>query len=462
MTAALLLARRRHTVSIWEAGERLGGLWASKLDADGFFRSDNSCKVFQASYTTVPALFARMGMDWREHFHQRHDLGSDWLRPFIADSSWLDLGKLGRGLAAHLLGLGRPHELSVDEYLTTRGLSEGCSAWMRASALGGVAGTLRMTMWELFHRIQSNLSEIFKGARGPLYWNAQPPSARGGFLGPWQAALEDAGVEVHTRSAVRGLDGAPGSRGATLRLGDSESVVATAVFLALPPPALQRLLLASPEGLAEGFGFSRQELDGHLEESVYSHVGMTWFFDRELPRDLPLGGHNVRRGWHPILVQHDQYRAHLRPPAVSAVVGSVAVDTDLAHQRLGTRASAHTPRQLAEIIWRDEQQVDPELPDPMEIVIHERSSATQIVRRGPLPMAMAGRDIYLATNLHGQAPYFTASLESAVQAGALAAQCFDPGVERLPMSPPNRLPWRQPAEGSPRDAPERRHRTRGA
>ena len=123
MTAALLLARRGYAVSIWEAGDRLGGLWCSKLDEDGFFRSDNSCKVLQPNYTTVPALFASLGMDWRAHFRQRHDLGSDWLRPFIAESSWRDLGVLARGLAAHPLGIGRTHEVSVGDFLAASGLS---------------------------------------------------------------------------------------------------------------------------------------------------------------------------------------------------------------------------------------------------------------------------------------------------------------------------------------------------
>ena len=70
------------------------------------------------------------------------------------------------------------------------------------------------------------------------------------------------------------------------------------------------------------------------------------------------------------------------------------------------------------------------------------SSATQVVHRGPLPVKMTGTPAFLATNMHGQAPYFTASLESAIQAGAIAAQHFEPAVERLPMGPDRGpLPW---------------------
>ena len=55
---------------------------------------------------------------------------------------------------------------------------------------------------------------------------------------------------------------------------------------------------------------------------------------------------------------------------------------------------------------------------------------------------MENRDVFLATNLHGRAPCFTASLETAIQAGALAASWFDRRVQPLPMRPANdTLPW---------------------
>ena len=84
-------------------------------------------------------------------------------------------------------------------------ISDTCRDWMRATALGGIAGTLRMTMWELCHRIGSNLSSILAGSAGPLAWNAQPPNADDGFLPIWTQALEDAGVQVRLGAAVRGL-----------------------------------------------------------------------------------------------------------------------------------------------------------------------------------------------------------------------------------------------------------------
>jgi hypothetical protein len=58
-------------------------------------------------------------------------------------------------------------------------------------------------------------------------------------------------------------------------------------------------------------------------------------------------------------------------------------------------------------------------------------SATQIVRHGPLRVRAAGVPVYLATSLNGRAAYFTASLESAIQAGEAAARAFDPRVECL-------------------------------
>jgi hypothetical protein len=450
MTAALLLARAGHRVEIFEQGGELGGLWASRLDADGYFRGDNSCKVYQSGYHTSPALFRLIGTDWKAHFTQRHDLTTDWLRPFIADCSWRDLRVLASAFARSRLGRGRYHEISVTDFMAQRRLSEPCQAWMRATALGGVAGTLRMTMWELFHRLGSNVSEVFRGARGPLYWNQRPPNTPGGFVQQWRDALLAEDVGVHTGAGATRLDPGPSPGSVRLTLESGAEHVAEAIFLAIPPPALGALLAASPDTIAQGFGLSRPQLGQYLRESVYEHVGISYFFDQELPVDLPLGGHNVRRGWHPILVQHGQYREQLRPPARSVVTGSVAVDTRFEHHRLGTLASAHTLPELAEIIWDDERRVDPSLPAPIDIEITGVSSATQVVQRGPLPLSMDRAPVFLATNMHGQAPYFTASLESAIQAGAIAARAFDPRVERLPMGDTDRqrLPWDARGPGS--------------
>ena len=136
-----------------------------------------------------------------------------------------------------------------------------------------------------------------------------------------------------------------------MRTADGSSSVTDAVFLALPPPALSRVLLASSDGVAEGFGHRREALRRVLKESLYEHLGLFWLFDRPLPRDLPLGGHGVRRNWHPILVQYSQYEAYLEPPVVTAVIGSVSLDTAFEHSRLGTRVSEHTPSEIARIVW---------------------------------------------------------------------------------------------------------------
>jgi len=87
---------------------------------------------------------------------------------------------------------------------------------MRATALGGIAGTLRMTMWEFFHRMGSNAREILRGADGPLYWNRQPPNAPGGFVTLWREALEALGIHVHTGATITGLS--PGAKPRGVRL----------------------------------------------------------------------------------------------------------------------------------------------------------------------------------------------------------------------------------------------------
>ena len=441
MTAALLLARAGHRVALHERAKELGGLWASQRDADGFFLADNSCKVYQPGYTTTPALLRLIGAEWTDHFVPRHDLTTDWLKPFLRDSTARDLAMLAGAFALQRSGAKSFHEVSVGEFVEAAKLSERCRGWMKATALGGIAGTLRMTMWELFHRLGSNLDGIFSGAKGPLCWNARPPNGPGGFITLWVDALVAAGVELKLGVCAQSL--ALRDRGGVKIATDAGHSEADVALLAVPPPALARLFAGSEDRVAQSFGRSRAELAELLKVSRYEHLGITWFFDRPLPRDLPLGGHNVRQGWHPILVQHDQYRPFLRPPAVTAVVGSIAVDTDLLHQRLGTRPDAHAPDAIARILWEDERREDPSLPEPIGHHVAGLSAASQIVAAGPLPLRAQGADLVLATGIHGKAPYFTASLETAIQAGAVAAREVDARVLRLPTGPAPPLPWKE-------------------
>lgn len=430
LTAALLLARAGHRVTVLEASGQVGGLWAANLDEHGRFVSENSCKVYQSSYHSAPALFRLIGTRWEEHFVARHDLTRDWLRPFMADCSARDLGKLVRAWSLSQAGLRDYRQVSVAEWLEQNDIGQACRDWMRATALGGIAGTMRMTMWELFYRLSGNITSIVSGGGGTLHWNARPPNAEGGFLTLWRAELERRGVKLETSAPVRALR----RKGKRLCAVGEEGleVEADAIFLAVPPRALSALFAASEPELAESFGWGPETITGMLAESVYEHLGLVWTFDRPLPNDLPLGGHNVRRGWHPILVQHSQYQEHLAPPAVTTVTGSVAVDTDFKHWRLGTCAAEHSAEELGRIIWDDERLVDPSLPEPLRVEVHGLSNATQIVRHGPLGVRAKGLPLFISTNLSGAAPYFTASLEAAIQAGAASAHAFDSTVEKLP------------------------------
>ncbi|MSP56484.1 MAG: hypothetical protein EXR69_12915 [Myxococcales bacterium] len=67
-----------------------------------------------------------------------------------------------------------------------------------------------------------------------------------------------------------------------------------------------------------------------------------------------------------------------------------------------------------------------------------RTSRPHAGLAAPLPEGLLVRrsrtaERYVATSLNGLAPYFTASLESAIQAGADVAAAFDAGVGRLPI-----------------------------
>jgi hypothetical protein len=430
MTAALLLARSGHRVRLFEAASELGGLWAARLDADGHYQGENSCKVFQSSYQSAPALFRMLGTRWQDHFVARHNLKSEWLRPLLADSSLTDLVKMAWAFALHLTGIRSYKDVSVEQWLERNGLSESCQAWIRATALGAVTGTLRMTVWELLYRFRRNLDSVFLGADRMLLWNKQPPNAPEGFVSVWHRALAQLGVEISVNACVSGLE--QGADAVIVRTADGIRHFVDAVFLAVPPPALSSVLAESSDGIATGFGHSRESLAILLRDSVYQHLGVAWFFDRALPNELPLGGHNVRNGWFPILIQHSQYAPYLRGPAVTVVVGSVSLATDFVHPVHGTKARDHTPEELARILWEDERRADPALPEPIGDRALGVSSATQIVHHGALPVRAESSEVYIATSLNGQAPYFTASLESAIQAGAAAAAAFDPGVERLP------------------------------
>jgi flavin-dependent amine oxidoreductase len=430
MTAALLLARSGHRVRLFESAPELGGLWATRLDADGHYLGENSCKVFQSSYKSAPALFQLIGTRWQDHFVARHDLKSQWLRPLLADSSLADLAKMAWTFALYLTGMRSYKDLSVEQWLERNKLSESCQAWVRATALGAVTGTLHMTVWELLYRFRRNLDSVFLGAERVLYWNRQPPNAPGGFVSIWRRALERSGVEIIFSASVSGLE--QDADTVIVKTADGARHSADAVFLAVPPPALSTVLAGSSDGVATGFDRSREKLATMLRESVYQHLGLAWFFDRPLPNDLPLGGHNVRKGWHPILIEHSQYAPWLDTPAVAVVVGSVSLATDFAHPVHGTKARDHTAEELGRILWEDERRADPTLPEPIGVSALGLSSATQIVHHGALPVRAASSAVYIATSLNGQAPYFTSSLESAIQAAAAAAASFDPCVERLP------------------------------
>ncbi|NQV14966.1 FAD-dependent oxidoreductase [bacterium] len=434
LTAALLLARQGHKVILIEKEKEIGGLWASRIDTGGFFESENSCKVYQSSYKSAPTLFEAIGTRWEDHFIARHDLKKQWLRPFLADSSLSDLRRLFFAFLLNLTGFRTYRTESVYDYMNRHNFSEACRKWMRATALGGVTGTMRMTMWELFHRFRYNLRAIFFSNSELLYWNAQPPNSAAGFVSQWRQELERQGVEIVVNCGVRSLYPSIQDNQQQVLIERSDGVRhrSDAVFLAIPPPAMSHLLKNSHADYTAGWGHPETNLHEVLEASIYEHLGLSWIFDKELPQDLPLGGHGVRSGWHPILVQYSQYQKHLKAPGKTVVIGSISLDTEFRHQRLGTRAQDHEPHELAKILWDDEQLADSSLPDPVEVQVYGLSAATQIVKHGPLSIKNEGAPLYIATSINGKSPYFTASLESAIQAGNAAAAAFDIEVTRLP------------------------------
>ncbi len=135
------------------------------------------------------------------------------------------------------------------------------------------------------------------------------------------------------------------------------------------------------------------------------------------------------------MVPHPQYAPYLKPSYFTVIVGSVSLVTDFLHPRLGSKISEHSYEEVAKIIWEDEREADPNLPEPVEIQVLGLSNATQIVHHGVLPLKSEGHEVYIGTNLNGRAPYFTSSLESAIQAGYAAARVFEPGVHALPTGP---------------------------
>jgi hypothetical protein len=339
MTAALLLARSGHRVRLFEAAPELGGLWATRLDAEGYYQGENSCKVYQSTYHSAPALFRMLGTRWQDHFVPRHDLKSEWLDPLMADSSASDLAKMAWTFALYISRIRSYKGVSVEHWLERNELSEPCQAWVRATALGAVTGTLQMTVWELLYRFRRNLDSVFLATGRVLFWNKQPPNAPDGFVSVWHRALQRSGVEISVNASVSSLERS--TDGVIVKTADGACHTTDAVFLAVPPPALSGVLAASGDDIATGFGHSREGLATVLRESVYQQLGLALFFDRPLPNELPLGGRNVRKGWHPILIQHSQYAPYLRKPAVTVVVGSVSLATNESAGTFTRRARPH-------------------------------------------------------------------------------------------------------------------------
>jgi len=433
MTIALLLSKVGYSVKLFESGKELGGLWSVKFDKEGYYAGENSCKVYQADYHTAPALLNLIGTKWQDHFTPRHNLRTEWLQPFKKDCSKTDIIQLGFSFLLDSLGLRSYKDISVEEYLEKHNISEKCQAWLRATALGGVTGTLKMSVWELGHRLRSNLFSIFGEKDGTLYWNKQPPNSANGFITRWHQSLIQEGVKVHVNSPITKLTASQESSSKiTLQFKNGTFEKVDAAFLAVPPPALSKILNNSSKRIIEGFGHDSKSINLLLNESVYEHLGLVWYFDRPIPSRFPLGGHNTRKGWHPIMVQYPQYKNFLKPPASTVVVGSVSLVTNFRHSRLGKTVDQFDNEEIANIIWEDERLADPDLPEPVAIKTLGLSSATQIVHHGSLPIKSEGLPLYLGTNLNGKSPYFTSSLESAIQAGAAAAESFDPSIPILP------------------------------
>jgi len=435
LTAALLLAKCGHQVTLCESAKNLGGLWAARLNEGNYFESENSCKVFQSSYKTTPALFRLIGTRWQDHFTARHDLSRHWLRPFVADCTYADLRRFITALLIYITGIKSYRSESVEHFMARKHFSQSCQEWMRATALGGITGTLRMTVWELFHRIKFNLSSLFAESTDLLYWNKQPPNSSEGFIPFWEAALKEVGVQIKLNCEVESLTKASSaSSNSQVKIScfDGSHSLADAIVLAMPSPALSRLLINSHPAWTDGWGFPGDQIHTVLTALKYEHLGICWVFDEPFKNDLPLGGHAVRCGWYPILVQYSQYENNLKPPAKTVVIGSISLNTEFKHHRTGTLARDHDPKELASILWEDEQRADPLLPDPISINVYGLSAATQIVDFGPLAIKNEHAPLYLATSLNGKAPYFTASVESAILAGNAASRALDESVLQLP------------------------------
>ena len=432
MTTALLLARAGHKVKLYESSKEVGGLWSTKMDEEGHYLGENSCKVYQGDYKTAPALFRLIGTEWQKHFTPRYNLKNDWLEPFLKDCSTKDKLRFSYSFILDTLKLRSHKKISVQEYLEKHNMSEACRTWMRATALGGVTGTLSMSMWELGLRIRTNFFSTFKDQNNVLYWNLQPPNSPAGFVTIWNKALLAEGVEIQTNSLLDNLKRNGSSPAIEVNLKDGEQETFDAVFLSVPPPALSTILEKSQRSISIGFGDRNGSISTMLKESIYEHLGFVWFFDQEIPDDYPLAGYTVKKGWYPILVPYPQYEPHLKKGYKTAIVGSVSLITDFLHFRLGTTISEYTHEEIANIIWEDEMLADSKLPAPIETQILGLSTATQIVHHGTLPIKSEGHEVYLGTNLNGKAPYFTSSLESAIQAGYAAAMAFEPEVEMLP------------------------------
>ena len=321
--------------------------------------------------------------------------------------------------------------MNMKEFCNKYNISEKSKKYLYSTALGGISGTLNMTPYEFIKRSLETSTVINNLLDIPSFflWSKIPHNSKNGFVTKWTNALINNKVQIQTNyevTQIRQVD-----KGVLINNIDEKF---DKIILSIPPVQLKNLLNNSPMVSKQIQSLKKNiNLNKYFSESNYTHLGITYFFEEEIKNKLPLGGHTfLKKGWVPILKEYRPLKPFLKRKYNTTVVSSISLKSNFKHHRLNTYPNEHTHDEIAHIIWKDQQMIDASLPDFKEYYIYGLSNATQITKYGNLPIFLT-KDIILGNNLHGKSPYFTASLETAIQCGYIGAFNIDDSIINLPM-----------------------------
>lgn len=447
LRCGLALADAGLEVRVLEAAEHAGGRAASWTDAVTGLAVDTGPHVIGSEYRNFLALLERLGtvglVAWqREPLITLHDAGGrlpmprvDWPPPLHG----LPLlpGALQRLSAADLLSHRRLawQAACIDEDGLRELDAEDALAWLRGHGVrpraidwfwrSALVALLNVRLEQCSAAAAMRVSRLMLGRSG---WHfGFPRTALADLFVPAaQRALSVAGSSLHCDARVEALLWDQG-RVAGVVLADGRQLQADQVVLALPPPALARLLAQAPQAALQRLATRA----GYFRPAPYCST-YVWF-------DRPIGRERFwARAWSPQGLNTDFYDLSCIRPALHGAASVVACNA------IGPQAREDWPDER--IVAGTLEEIALCVPAARQArVLHARVHRTPLAIPQPRPGSEALRPsvdtgvpgLWLAGDWIATA--LPCSMESAARAGALAAEAVLAQVgrpRRLALPPP--------------------------